>query len=468
MKYMTIHQLLNFQSKSVSFSAMLLAASSLVSAFLGLMRNRLLGNQFGASGETDIYFAAFRIPDFIYGIVIMGGITVAFLPLFAEYASRGKEEAWEFVNNLLHVLLVVLGAFCVLLAIFAPLLMELVAPGFGPEQKASAITLTRLLFLSPVLFGISSVLSGVLQYHNRFIVYALAPILYNLGIIAGIVFLAPSMGVLGVGVGVIGGAGLHLLIQLPSFFASGFIWKFAFRPKDPSIAKVLRLALPRIPGAMGYQLNVIVMTALASMLSAGSITVFAFANDLQSFPINLIGVPFAIALFPALSRAFAEKKEADMKAAFASALRYVILLVLPIAGLMFLFRAAVVQLSYGVGNFDVEDANLTAALFGVFALGVVFQALIPLLARAFFAMQDTKTPTVIGLSSVALNIFFAVSLIMILQTSGLPAWLSSFLGLSHGSDARVLAFPFALFLSGLFQCSMLGLFLKKKFDALHA
>ncbi|MBI4217240.1 MAG: hypothetical protein HY603_00315, partial [Parcubacteria group bacterium] len=283
--------LLNLKTLDMHTSAFVLTASSLVSAFLGLVRNRLLGNQFGASGETDVYFAAFRIPDFIYGIVIMGGITVAFLPLFAEYASRGKEEAWEFVNNLLHVLLVVLGAFCAILAIFAPLLMELVAPGFGPEQKASAIALTRLLFLSPVLFGISSVLSGVLQYHNRFIAYALAPILYNLGIIAGIVFLAPSMGVLGVGVGVIGGAGLYFLIQLPSFFASGFVWKFAFRPKDPSIAKVLRLALPRIPGAMGYQFNAIVMTSLASMLSAGSITVFAFANDLQSFPINLIGVP---------------------------------------------------------------------------------------------------------------------------------------------------------------------------------
>ncbi|MBI4122909.1 MAG: murein biosynthesis integral membrane protein MurJ [Parcubacteria group bacterium] len=459
--------LLNLKTLDVRTSAFVLTASSLISAFLGLVRNRLLGSQFGAGGETDVYLAAFRIPDFIYGIVIMGGITVAFLPLFAEYAARRKEEAWEFVNNLLHVLLVVLGAACVLLAIMAPLLMELIAPGFSPEQKASAITLTRLLFLSPVLFGISSLLSGVLQYHNRFIAYALAPVLYNLGIIAGILFLAPSIGVLGVGIGVVAGATLYLLIQLPSFFASGFVWKFRFRPKDPAIARVLRLALPRIPGAMGYQFNVIAMTALASLLSAGSITVFTFANDLQSFPVNLIGVPFAIAAFPALSRAFAEKKTQEMSRAFISAFKHVVYLVLPLAGMLFLFRKEAVRFAYSMGNFGETEVNLTAALLGVFALGVVFQALIPLLARAFFAMQDTKTPTIIGLSSVALNIFFAVSLISIIQTSGIPSQMSSFLSLEQGADARVLAFPFALFLSGLFQCGTLALFLRKKLAALQ-
>ncbi|MDO8654963.1 MAG: murein biosynthesis integral membrane protein MurJ [bacterium] len=458
---------LNLKTLDVRTSAFVLTVSSLASAFLGLMRNRLLGSQFGAGGETDVYLAAFRIPDFIYGIVIMGGITVAFLPLFAEYAARGKEEAWEFVNNLLHVLLVILGVGCLFLAIIAPLLMELIAPGFSPEQKASAIVLTRLLFLSPVLFGISSVLSGVLQYHSRFIAYALAPVLYNLGIIGGILFLAPSMGVLGVGVGVIAGAALYLLIQLPSFFASGFVWRFTFRPKDPAIARVLRLALPRIPGAMGYQFNVIAMTSLASLLSAGSITVFTFANDLQSFPISLIGVPFAIAAFPLLSRAFAEKKPQEMSRAFVSAFKHVVVLVLPLAVLIFLFRSQLVRLAYGMGSFGEAEANLTAALLGAFALGIIFQALIPLLARAFFAMQDTKTPTIIGLSSVALNIFFAFFLISFIQTSGLPSWMSSFLSLEQGADARVLAFPFALFLSGLFQCSMLGLFLKKKLAVLQ-
>ena len=298
---MVIHQFLNFQSKSVRFSAMLLAASSGISAFLGLLRNRLLGSHFGAGGETDIYLAAFRIPDFIYGIVIMGGISVAFLPLFSEYVSKKKEELWQFVNNLLHVLLVVLGAACLLLALFAPLLMKLIAPGFDAEQQEEAVALSRLLFLSPVLFGISSMVSGVLHYFNRFVSYALAPIVYNLGIIAGILFLAPSMGVFGVGIGVVAGAALYLLIQLPSFVLSGFRWMPIFKPQEPSVARLFKLALPRIPGAMGYQLNLIVMTSLASLLPAGTITMFTFANDLQSFPVNLIGVPFAIAAFPAAS-----------------------------------------------------------------------------------------------------------------------------------------------------------------------
>jgi putative peptidoglycan lipid II flippase len=226
---------------------------------------------------------------------------------------------------------------------------------------------------------------------------------------------------------------------------------------------VLRLALPRIPGAMAYQFNAIVMTSLASLLSAGSITVFSFANDLQSFPINLIGVPFAVAAFPALSRAFAEKEKNKMESQLHSALLHVAALVLPLAAVIFLFRTQIVQLAYGMGNFDASSVRLTGALLGLFVLGVIFQALIPLLARAFFAMHDTKTPTVIGLTAVALNIVFSGLLVFLFSSSPfLSSFFASLLHLGQVDDVRVLALPLALFLSGLFQCGFLWLFLKKK------
>ena len=460
---MTVSQLFNSQTKTIAFAAGLLVAASLVSRVLGIMRNALLSWQFGAGETTDIYLAAFRIPDFLYGILIMGGIGAVFLPVFSELYSKDEKGAWEFVSNLLHILMVSILFFSAIAFLAAPLLIDLVAPGFTEEQQEVTVGLTRLMLLSPILLGISAIFSGMLQYFGKFLAYSLAPLLYNAGIIFGILFLVPIFGIWGLGLGVVGGAFLHLAIQIPAALASGFRWRPIFNWKSKTIAKVLRLAFPRTIAAAGVHINLIVVTALASHISTGSITLFNYANDIQYFPIGLVGVSFAIAAYPALSRFFAEKDMKQFQRAFAVTFRQIIFLVMPISIFMFLLRAQVVRLVYGAGDkFTWNDTRLTAAVLGIFAFGILFQALIPFLARVFFSMQDTKTPTFISVGSMGLNIVLAFVLFSVLSSSNvITNAVVAGLKLQGIADVRIIALPLALVLSGIFQAQFLSLFLRK-------
>jgi len=391
----------------------------------------------------------------------MGGITAVFLPLFSEYAEKDQKTAWEFASNLLNILVVVLGVLALVSFLLAPYLMRLVAPGFGLEEQATAVSLTRLMLLSPILFGISSIFSGVLQYFHKFVAYSLAPILYNLGIIGGIIFLVPLFGIWGLGLGVVVGAAMHFAVQIPGAIRSGFSWVPLFSFRDASIKKVLRLALPRTVAAAGYHINLIVVTALASLISAGSITIFQYANDVQHIPIGLVGASFALASFPALSRFFAQKNIEQFQHTFATTFRHIVFLVVPASLLLFLLRAQITRLIYGTGTrFTWEDTILTSAVLGIFAFGVVFQALIPFLARAFFSTHNTKTPTIIGLLAVGLNIVLAFFFLRLLVQP--PLFLISWLDLQGVDDIRILALPFALVFSGIFQLLLLLFFFVRK------
>jgi len=457
------NRIFNSQTKTITFAAVLLAISALLSGLLGLLRDRLLAGRFGAGSELDIYFAAFRIPDFIYGILIMGGISAVFLPLFSEYFHKNKEEAWQFTSNLLNVFLILLIFLCGFLAILTPWLIQLIVPGFGPEEKSLAVSLTRIMFLSPIFFGLSSIFSGVLHYFNRFLTYALAPILYNLGIIFGIIFLVPVFGLPGLAYGVVTGAFFHWAIQIPAAKSSGFKYLPVLNFKSPGIIKSFKLMIPRTIGAAAYHLNLIVITAIASTLIAGSIAVFNFAHHLQYFPIALIGASFAIASLPTLSRAWVNGFRGEFLGSFSSTFRQILFLIVPISALMFLLRAQIVRLILGTGKFDWSASQLTAAVLGLFCLGMFAFAFIPFLARVFYSFQDTKTPTFIGAGSMVLNVALAFSLVWAL---GFPNFFQELiktnLKLGGIENIAVVGLPLALSLAGIFQFFLLMFFLKKK------
>ena len=463
-RQMTVSALLNGKTGTIGAAAGILFVSSLVSGLLGFARNGLLSWRFGAGEATDMYFAAFRIPDFLYGILIMGGISAVFLPLFSERMAQGREEAWKFASNLLNIIIGSLAVFAALVFLFAPQLIPLVAPGFSAAQIETSANLTRLMLLSPILFGISAVLSGVLHYYQRFFAYALAPVLYNLGIILGILFLAPLWGIWGVAVGVILGALLHVLIQAPVACKEGVSWQPLWNLKDASVRKAAVLAFPRTIATAAFYVNIIVMTALASLIAEGSITIFEYANHIQQLPVGLIGVSFALAAFPALSRFAVEQNSAKMRQAFSRTASNVLFFVLPLSALIFLLRAQIVRLIYGAGpHFGWDETRLTAAALGIFAFGIVFYALIPLFTRLFFALQDTKTPTFASVSAVVLNI---VSAVFFIGAFAAPNTFSQFfvsaLRLEGIEDIRILALPLAFVLAGIFQASLLLLLLARK------
>jgi putative peptidoglycan lipid II flippase len=464
------NKIFDSQTKTVTFAAILLAVSALASKLLALIRDRLLAGTFGAGSELDIYFAAFRIPDFVYGILIMGGLSAVFLPVFSEYFKKDPSQGWVLTNNILNCFLVLLIFICGILAVFTPFLIKFIVPGFSPENKILAISLTRIMFLSPILLGISSLFSGILHYFNRFLVYSLAPILYNIGIILGILFFVPVFGLQGLAYGVILGAAFHWLVQIPAAKSSGYRYQPTFNFKFPGLAKIFKLMVPRTIGAAAYHINLIIITAIASTLAAGSIAIFNFSNNLQYLPIGLIGTSFTLAAFPLLSKNWASGLKEKFSKNFSSVFRQILFLIIPVSILMFLLRAQIVRLVLGTGKFSWVDTRLTAASLGIFCFGIFAFALIPFIARTFYSFQDTKTPVKIGIVSIAVNIILCLLFIWLLapaQNFGAGAnffqvFLINNLKLQGIENIQVIGLPLAMSISGLFQFFFLLIFLRKK------
>ncbi|MBI2626426.1 MAG: murein biosynthesis integral membrane protein MurJ [Candidatus Nealsonbacteria bacterium] len=454
--------LFNSQTRTVHHAAGILIVSALLSRVLGIARDWLLAKNLGAGGDLDVYFAVFRIPDFLYHILISGGIVVAFLPIFSDFFSKNKDDAWKFANNVLNVFLLFLILFSLALFVFAPGLIKLITPGFTSSQLDQTIFLTRIMLLSPIFFGLSSILSGILQYFHRFLIYGFAPILYNLGIILGIVFLFPSFGLVGIIYGVLFGAFLHFLIQLPSAINCGLKYRPIFNLGGQGLKRVFLLMLPRTLGVAGSQINLIVMTSIASTLSAGSISIFNLTQNLQNLPVGIIGVSFAVAVFAPLSKSLADGAKEEFLKDFSSTFRQVVYIVFPLSFLLFILRNQIVQIILRHGEFSQSSADLASASLGLFSLGVWAIGLIPLLSRAFFAIKDTRIPAIVVFFTVTLNIILSFYFIGILNSEGL-LWhaLKSIFRL-EGGDMRVLGLPLAFALSGTLQFFLLMALLYKK------
>ncbi|HHE45967.1 MAG TPA: murein biosynthesis integral membrane protein MurJ [Candidatus Moranbacteria bacterium] len=401
-------------SNSVASAAFLITVAGLVSRILGLFRDRLLASTFGAGDVLDAYYAAFRIPDLIYNLLILGALSAAFVPVFAGLIGRHKKtEAWELANGILNLAMLAIIILSLFLYFFTPQLMKLIAPGFSSEKMSLAVRLTQVMFLSPLFLGISGIFSGVLISFKRFLIYSLAPIFYNGGIIVGILVFVKIWGPVGLAWGVVLGAFLHMIIQYPAVRQTGFKyhWLFWEHLKNRNVRKVFTLMIPRTMGIMVNQVNLLVITIFASLLASGSLAVFSFAQNLQSVPLGIIGISFAIAVFPTLSSLFANKKKTVFIKAFSQTFRQVLFFVIPLSVFILLLRAQIVRVILGAGKFDWEDTVLTFQCLGIFSLSLFAQSVVPLLARTFYAMHNTKTPFYIALASEAVNILTVVLLI---------------------------------------------------------
>jgi len=466
---MNFNRILNSQTKTVTFAAILLGISSGISSILGLVRDGLLAGYFGAWGETNPYFAAFTINDFFYNLLIVGGLVVAFLPLFSEYYSKDKEKAWEMTNYILNTFLFLLIIASLFIFAFSPQLVKIVAPGFAPDQRALTANLIRVMILSPIFFGLSSIFSGILQYFNRFLVYSIIPIIYNLGIIFGILVLSPHLGIIGVGIGVTVGAAFYFLFQIPSVINCGFKYRSLFNLKYPAIKRIFYLALPRLFSITSQQINLIIITAIASTI-VGGITIFNFANNIQYFPIGIFAIPFAIAAFPTLSKYWARNQKSEFLENFSSILRQILFLMIPVSLFIFILRAQIVRLILGTlgetGKFDWAATQLTAASLGLFSIGILGTALIPFISRAFFSLQDTKTPTIIAILSVVLNIILSFSLVWLLR---FPNFFQYFIvrslkleGIEDLYKISIIGLPLAFSIVAIFQLILLSVSFYKR------
>lgn len=403
-----IKRLLTYRSRSITGAAIILGAASFVSRLIGVMRDRIFAHYFGAGQTLDAYYAAFRIPDLVYNLLIVGALSAGFIPVFMELLTKDKREAWLVTNGMLNIISVVTLAVCGILFLFTPKIVPVIVPGFDGEALRTTILLTRIMFLSPILLGISSLVSGVLQSFKSFFIYSLTPIMYNVGIIVGALFFVPVVGVAGLGFGVILGALLHLAIQLPMLFRLGFRYRPILALKNSFVRRIAGLMIPRTLGLATTQLNLVAMTTIASTLEVGSIAIFNFANNLQYVPIGIIGISFAIAAFPTLSESIARKHTQDAVRYLSHTMRQILFFIIPCTIIVLLLRAQIVRVVLGTGAFDWNATIVTARTLAFFALSLFAQCLLPLLARGFYALQDTWTPFLSSLATTLMTILAAL------------------------------------------------------------
>ena len=401
-------------TQSIAAAALIISLAGVASRLLGLVRDRILAGTFGAGDTLDAYYAAFRVPDLMYNLMIVGALSAAFIPVFTELIEKKKEEdAWEFSSGILSLQILFTGFISILLVIFAPWLMRLVTPGYSGEKLDLTVTLTRIMFLSPFIMGISGIIGGALVSLKKFLIYSLAPIFYNVGIIIGALFFIKPLGPAGLAWGVVLGALLQMLVQYPSVKFSGFY----FRPmltkawKNPNVMKMLKLTIPRTLTIAASQINATIVTIFASTLTSGSLAVFSFANNIQSAPLGLFGVSFAIAVFPTLSALAAKNDHEKFIQAFSRTFRQILFFVIPLSMFIYVLRAQTVRVLLGTGKFNWDNTITTFTVLGILAVSLFAQSLLPLITRAFYALQNTKIPLYITIASELTTLILVVLLI---------------------------------------------------------
>lgn len=442
------------------------AASTLMltvflSRILGLLRDRFLAGAFfdpASAGQLDVYFAAFRLPDMIFQLLVVGAFSAAFIPVFSHYLIKAKDEAWHVASSVITiglVLFLILGA---LLVIFAQPLSHLIAPNFSEIQLILMTRLTQILVIAQACFLVSNFLTGILQSHHYFLIPALSPIAYNLGIIFGILVLSPIMGIYGPAVGVILGAFLHLLVQIPLAKNLGFNYRLVFDFKHPGVKRIGRLMLPRTLALAVSQIELTMAVFLATSLSAGSLAIFYFAQHLNSLPVGLFGATIGQAALPSLSQNVSNQTLEKFKSLLVTSLNQVLFLSLPAGMILLILRIPAVRLAFGARNFPWEATLLTGQVVALFAISVFAQSAIQILVRGFYALSNTRTPLCLAVAAVGANVFF--SLLFIYRFNMGVLGLALAISLASFLHAGLLFFYLTRLVKGLAHSGLFTAFMK--------
>ncbi len=418
-RFKSVVQLANMRL-SVKSAAIVLASSTLISALLGLFRDRLLNSYYLGTYPTgiDAYTAAFTIPDFMFFILTSGALSVSFIPVFNQrLASGNKKSAWEMSSSLLNLLALITLVTSVLIMIFAdPLIRYVVSPGLDESGMILAINMTRVIAINPFLFSIATVLTSMQQAVGRFVFYAFAPAIYNIGIIIGITWFTGGInlfgvqifegGIMGVALGVILGAIMQLAVALIGLFGLGFDYDFKIRWKNQGFRTILKLLPARsLDQGIDY-VNSIVSTNLSSRMGAGAVRSFDQATTLQMVPVNLVGVAISTAFFPKLTEELGQGDKREFYSTFRKALRTIIWISLPVAVIAFFARGYVVSFISNVGN---NDSNGTiASILGMLCVAIFAKSVFHIASRGFYAYQDTKTPFIVSIFAIGLTILLSV------------------------------------------------------------
>lgn len=461
----TLH-ILSGRQTSIFSAASVIMVTVFLSRILGLFRDRLLAANF-APAELGVYYAAFRIPNMMFELLVMGALAAAFIPVFTSYLNRGNEyEAFFIASSVINIGVAIFGIISIPLILFTRQISHLLAPGFNESQIMLMTSFTRIMIVAQVFpLIIGNFFTGILQSYRSFFIPAIAPVVYNIGIILAILFLSPFLKLYAPVVGVVAGAVLFVIVQLPFVLSLGYRHAWQLTVAHPGTREVGRLMLPRTLGLAVSQIDTTVDLILATILGASTVTVFNFAQHLQQVPIGLFGVSIAQAALPTLSSLTASKDLEKFKELFISSFHQILFLIIPISSLLIVLRIPMVRLVFGASNlFDWNTTVATGKTVAFFSISLFAQALVHLLARSFYALHDSKTPVAIGAISVILNAALSIIFVIYLQLNiwalGLSASIASIFNtllLLFLLDRRVGYFnryeliipPLKIFLSGL-------------------
>ncbi len=403
----------SLKENKIARATIIIAVFALLAKILGLVRVTVFAHIFASGDVVGSYFAAFRIPDFIYNLLILGTFSVAFIPVYSQYLLKDKKEADKLASSIINVTLLIMLALSLLAFIFVDPLVSAIVPGFTGEARELTKLFTQAFLLSPIFMTMSSIMGGILNSNKRFFLVAAAPVFYNLSIILGALVLYPWLGPIGIAIGVVGGAFLMFLVQLVGVLRMGFRYQMIVE-SSVGFIKFWKLYWPRIFSMGTEQVTALIVTIFGSFLGAQTLARFYYADTLQSVFFGIIAVSFAIAVFPVMSDLFNKGDVSGFKDVLAKTAIQILYFMIPLSIILLVLRAQAVRLVFaGIEgtNFTFEDTSAVAQALGLFCISLFAQGLIPLFTRAFYAMQNTVIPVFIGLITIGFNILISYYLI---------------------------------------------------------
>lgn len=404
------------ESSSILSAAAIIMGATLASALLGLLRTRLLISFFYADkAVVDVFWAAFRLPDMVFQIIIVGALSSAFIPVFSRYFGN-RDESNLIASSMINVVMGIMMVLSLGIIIFAYPLSKLIAGGFEESQLLLMANLTRIMAAAQIFFGFSSFLTGVIQSHKRFLIPALSPILYNLGIIIGILVFGKTLGIYGAAVGVVIGAILHLLAQLPLAHKLGFKYSFVCDRQHGAVKEMSRLMLPRALTLSLVQIEATAIVTFSSWLAPGTVTIISIAQQLANLPVRLIGIPIGQASLPFFTKITSKNDLLSLAGMVNKTILEMLYLALPASVIVLILRIPLVRLAYGADSFPWAETVLTGKLVAILAVSIAARSLTHVLVRVFYSLHNTTTPFLTNLLSTIINIGLSYYFLFVLKS----------------------------------------------------
>lgn len=465
-----VKKIFGFVSKEINGlheAAYLLAIFTIFAQLLSLVRDRLLAHHFGASATLDVYYASFRIPDLIFIIVTTFVSSAVLIPIFSQ-SIDDSEKFKKTINSVFTVFISLTIFVCIITFIFTPYILKFILPGItDPESIKYLIDMTRILLLSPLFLGISQLLGGIVQAYRRFFIYAISPILYNLGVVTGVLYFYPTFGIHGLVYGVVLGVILHLIIQVPFIISKKALPIFTFKIDWRAVKSVVALSLPRALALTSSQITTLVLFSISSTLAVGSITIFGFANNLQSVPLAVIGVSYSLAAFPTLARLYSSGKKDEFLSQLSNAAKHIIFWSLPATVLFIVLRAQIVRTILGSGEFSWNDTRLTAAALALFSLSILAQSLTLLFIRGYYSAGRTIKPVIYSIISTLLTILTVFVLMWWYRVDEtLKFFFDGILRVSNLPGTEILVLPLAFSIGMILNAIILWVNFEKDFGCI--